>query len=84
MEVPNVKRDEYQLIDVNADDGNMSLLLDNGDTKDDLNLPRTTDGQYEDVAKECIQMFDDGKAITCTVIAAVGEEKLIAVREMAG
>jgi len=83
MEVPNVKRDEYQLLDVNADDGTLSLLLDSGETKDDLNLPRTTDGQYEDVSKELIQMFEDGKSVICTVIGACGEEKLIQVREMA-
>lgn len=82
MEVPFVKRDEYQLLDCNEADGQLSLLLENGDTKDDLNLPRTTDGQYEDVAQDTIKMFDEGKAVVCTVISACGEEKLIAVREM--
>ena len=39
MDVPNVTRAEYQLLDINMDDGTISLLTDSGDTKDDLNLP---------------------------------------------
>merc|ERR1719427_2542454 len=30
MDVPNVKRDEYQLLDVDANSGVLSLLLENG------------------------------------------------------
>merc|ERR1719453_1869837 len=33
MEVPNVKRAEYQLLDI--DDGFLSLMTNDGDTKDD-------------------------------------------------
>lgn len=84
MEVPNVKRSEYQVIDVNEDEGTLSLLMENGDTKDDLNLPRTTEGQYEDVAADTIKMFQQDMAIIVTVIGACGEEKIIAVREMPG
>lgn len=83
MEVPNVKRDEYQLIDCDEADGTLSLLLETGETKDDLNLPKTTEGQYEEVSQDCIKMFDEGKSVMCVVIAACGEEKLISVREMA-
>merc|ERR1712048_783281 len=38
VEVPFVKRIEYQLLDIN-NDGGVSLLLESGETKDDLNLP---------------------------------------------
>nr|AZL94369.1 putative N-acetyl-beta glucosaminidase [Nephromyces sp. MMRI] len=51
MEVPVVKRFELQLIDITSD-GFCSLLLDNGDTKDDLVLPKDSDGNYDDVAKK--------------------------------
>eukprot|EP00397_Hematodinium_sp_SG-2012_P030450 GEMP01032254.1.p1 GENE.GEMP01032254.1~~GEMP01032254.1.p1 ORF type:complete len:164 (+),score=49.90 GEMP01032254.1:45-536(+) len=81
MEVPNVKRDEYTLLDCNEADGTLSLLTESGETKDDLNLPRTTEGQYEDVSNECIKLFNDGKGVICTVIGACGDEKLISVRE---
>ncbi|KAM3223928.1 hypothetical protein ACQJBY_057368 [Aegilops geniculata] len=36
--VPHVNRTDYQLIDI-TDDGYVSLLTDNGNTKDDLKLP---------------------------------------------
>jgi len=38
MEVPFVKKNEYQLLDI-ADDGFVTLLLENGETKEDLKLP---------------------------------------------
>jgi len=82
MEVPNVKSEEYQLLDANEDDGHLSLLTKGGDVKDDLNLPKNTDGQYEDVAKDCLAMLADEKAVTCTVVSACGMEKLMSVREM--
>merc|ERR1740138_950444 len=39
LEVPFVKRTEYQLLTADKDSGEVSLLLESGETKDDLNLP---------------------------------------------
>merc|ERR1712187_669870 len=39
LEVPFVKRTEYQLLNADASTGEVSLLLEDGGTKDDLNLP---------------------------------------------
>jgi translation initiation factor 5A len=39
VEVPFVKRTEYQLLNCDGATGEVSLLLESGDTKDDLNLP---------------------------------------------
>merc|ERR1719409_2499727 len=39
IEVPFVKRTEFQALTVDGDSGEVSLLLDSGETKDDLNLP---------------------------------------------
>lgn len=44
MDVPNVSRREYQLLDV-SDDGFLSLMADDGDTKDDVRMP---DGEIGD------------------------------------
>merc|ERR1712207_94269 len=39
LEVPFVKRTEYQVLSVDKDSGEVSLLQEDGSTKDDLNLP---------------------------------------------
>ena len=39
IDCPFVKRTEYQLLTADAKTGEVSLLLEDGNTKDDLNLP---------------------------------------------
>jgi hypothetical protein len=39
LEVPFVKRTELQLLTADGDTGEVSLLMEDGTTKDDLNLP---------------------------------------------
>merc|ERR1739838_1046387 len=39
MEIPFVKHTEYQLLSADEDTGEVSLLTEDGTTKDDLNLP---------------------------------------------
>merc|ERR1739841_63781 len=39
LEVPFVKRTEYQVLTADEGSGEVSLLLESGETKDDLNLP---------------------------------------------
>merc|ERR1712186_160181 len=39
LEVPFVKRTEYQVLTADPDSGEICLLLESGATKDDLNLP---------------------------------------------
>merc|ERR1712107_482054 len=39
VDVPFVKRTEYQMLTADESSGEVSLLLDSGETKDDLNLP---------------------------------------------
>lgn len=84
MEVPFVKRTEFQLIDAN--DEGVSLLLDNGDTKDDLNLPdhvkigEPTD-EDKKISQEILKEVEAGdKEIYVTVLEALGQEKIVAVR----
>jgi len=73
MDVPNVKRRDFQLVDV-SDDGYLSLMDDGGNTREDLKLP---DG---DLGVEVKGQFDDGKDIMCTVLSACGEECVIATK----
>jgi len=84
LEVPFVKRTEYQLLTADADSGEVSLLLESGETKDDLNLPTFTNtGTPTDddkkVAEQILKGYDDGKECLITVLAACGMEKIVAV-----
>jgi len=81
MDVPNVNRVEYQLLDFDMDDQRISLLTDSGDTKDDLNIPVGTDGQPEEVCNQIQSLFDDGKDVKIIVLVACGKEKVVEARE---
>nr|AAI52189.1 Eif5a protein [Danio rerio] len=37
MDVPNIKRNDYQLVDIS--EGFLSLMMDNGDVREDLRVP---------------------------------------------
>ncbi|KAK4937847.1 translation initiation factor eIF5A [Elasticomyces elasticus] len=75
MDVPNVSRREFQLLDV-TDDGFLSLMSDGGDTKDDVKLP---DGE---VGEKISKLFiEDGKDTNVIVLAAMGEECAIDAKE---
>lgn len=73
MDVPNVSRNEYQLL--NVDDGFLSLMLPNGDTKDDVKVPEGEIG--EQIQSE----FKAGKDLLVTIVSAMGEEHAMAVKE---
>jgi len=72
MEVPNVKRKDYQLIGL--EDGFLSLMDDSGDTRDDLKCPEDAVG---DEIKTAIEKETD---ILVTCLSACGEECVIATK----
>ncbi|RMZ81064.1 hypothetical protein DV738_g2350, partial [Chaetothyriales sp. CBS 135597] len=77
MEVPNVKRTEYQLLDI-TDDGFLSLMADGGDTKDDVKLPDN------ELGERITKLFkDEEKDTNVIVLTAMGEECAIDVKEVA-
>ena len=79
VDAPIVKRLEVQLIDL-QDDGFCSLMLENGDIKEDIQLP--ADEWLKDVASKIKEMFEAGdKEILVTVLFSMGEEKITQVRE---
>mmetsp|Transcript_76249 Transcript_76249/g.172384 ORF Transcript_76249/g.172384 Transcript_76249/m.172384 type:complete len:168 (+) Transcript_76249:69-572(+) len=82
LDVPFVKRTEYQLLSADAESGEVSLLLESGETKDDLNLPtfvQTGEPTEDDTkcAEEIIKGIDDGKTVLAIVQSACGVEKII-------
>ena len=86
VSVPFVKRVEYQVLTADADSGNVSLLTESGDTKDDLNLPtfvKVGEPTEEDkkVTEEILGIMDKGeKDCMVTVLEACGEQKICAVK----
>ncbi|XP_024029426.1 eukaryotic translation initiation factor 5A-4 isoform X1 [Morus notabilis] len=75
-DVPHVNRTDYQLIDI-SEDGFVSLLTDNGNTKDDLRLP--TD---EALLTQIKDGFADGKDLVVSVMSAMGEEQISALKDI--
>lgn len=77
MDVPHVKREDYQLTDI-SDDGFVTLMSDNGEIREDLKVPEGELGCF--LRTE----FGDGKDLLCTVLAACGEECVIAMKPNSG
>jgi len=82
MDVPNVVRVEYQLLDADREEGAVSVLLENGDTKDDLNLPKDSTGNYEEVADQLLTALDEGKSLLITVLVSMDKEKIVSFKEI--
>jgi translation initiation factor 5A len=73
MDVPNVTRNEYAL--VNVDDGFLNLMTSDGTAKDDVKVPEG------DLGKQITTEFEEGKDLLVTIVSAMGEEQAISVKE---
>jgi len=72
VDVPNVNRSDFQLIDI-SDDGFVTLMTEKGDTRADLSVPS---GELGDKIREDFEKGDGN--IIITVMSACGEEVIIA------
>ncbi|EFX06095.1 eukaryotic translation initiation factor eif-5a [Grosmannia clavigera kw1407] len=75
MDVPNVTRREYQLLDI-SDDGYLSLMSDDGDTKDDVKMP---DGEIGEKINKLFKV--DEKDTNVIILTAMGEECAVEAKE---
>jgi len=75
MEVPNVVRREYQLLDI-TDDGFLSLMSDDGTTKDDVKMP---EGEVGDKIEKLFRTEE--KDTNVIVLTAMGEELAMDAKE---
>nr|XP_043903126.1 eukaryotic translation initiation factor 5A-1-like isoform X2 [Solea senegalensis]XP_043903127.1 eukaryotic translation initiation factor 5A-1-like isoform X2 [Solea senegalensis] len=72
MEVPNVTRKDYQVL--NISDGLLSLMDDTEDIREDLKLPEN------EMGKEIDTRFAQDQEFKITVLEAIGEEQIVAVK----
>jgi len=70
MDVPNVKRVEYSVIDIDSE-GYVSMMDDSSNTRSDIKLPEG------DLGEEIKSKFENGDGIKVTVLQALGEEAII-------
>ncbi|RKU47215.1 Eukaryotic translation initiation factor 5A [Coniochaeta pulveracea] len=84
MDVPNVTRREYQLLDV-SDDGYLSLMSDDGDTKDDVRMP---DGEIGEKINKLFKIDEKDTTSNClrfspdvVILTAMGEEAAVEAKE---
>merc|ERR1712078_640641 len=75
MDVPNVSRREYQLLDI-SDDGFLSLMTDDGDTKDDVKVP---DGGVGDRINKLFK--EEEKDVNVVILTAMGEQACMDAKE---
>lgn len=61
MDVPHVKREDYQLTDI-SDDGYLTLMNDAGDLREDLKLPEG------DLGAQLRSEFDVGKELLVSAL----------------
>merc|ERR1719446_1540862 len=86
LDVPFVKKTEYQVLSADPDTGEVSLLQEDGSTKDDLNLPNIVSvGEPTDednkIAKELVDEMEKGeKSVFVIVQSACGREKIIGTK----
>jgi translation initiation factor 5A len=73
MDVPNVKRTEYTL--VNIDDGFLNLMDSDANPKDDVKVPEG------ELGKQIEEGFEAGKDLLITIVASMGEEAAISWKE---
>ena len=72
VDVPHVTRTEYQLLDIDDDEGFLSLMDSEGNTKDDLKLPKD-----EELATKIKDALDGEKDVFVTVLSAIDIEQVI-------
>lgn len=73
MDVPHVRKTEFPLLDI--DDGFLSLMRDDGSSKDDVKLPD------DDVGQKIQQDFDLQKDLLVMIVSAMGEEHALSYKE---
>jgi translation initiation factor 5A len=68
IDAPVTTKATYTLLDVDASTGDLSLLIDSGETKEDVSLVRAEDGSFDEIGQEVARRFEQGEALQLTVL----------------
>jgi translation initiation factor 5A len=79
VEVPNIKRTEYQLIAIDGE-GFCTLMDTVGNTRSDLKLPNDTEDDAV-LAQRISESIDGGREVFVTVLSAMEIEKICEMKE---
>jgi len=79
-EEPILKRLEYQVLSINADDYVSLYVTDTGEMREDLKLPDDTDADKE-LSERIRDGVEEGKNIYITVLSSMNIEKIIEMQE---
>ena len=71
-----VKFTRYTLLDVDQEDGCVTLMDVNGEIKEDANLVKSEDGpeRFDAVGQEVARRFEEGEELEVVVFACMGRE----------
>ena len=74
INVPVTSKATFALCDVDASTGFLSLLTDDGETKEDVSLTRAEDGGFDALGAEVVQRFEAGESLKVTVLSIMGQD----------
>lgn len=77
IDIPVTSKEQFTLCDCDADTGFLSLLTQGGDCKEDVSLVRGEDGAFDEMGKEVLRRFEDGEALTLTVLSLLGRDVVV-------
>ncbi len=80
IDVPVTSKAQFALLDVDRSTGFLSLLKENGDTKEDASLGKAEDGaSFDAKGAEIFQRFEEGEDLKVTVLTIMGKDIVIDV-----
>ena len=79
--MPNIARAEYTLLDIN-DEGFLTLMMENGDTREDLKLPTGTE-DADKLAEMIKEAMAASQEVLLTVLKAMNEEQVSSMKVLA-
>ena len=75
INVPVTSKATFALCDVDTSTGFLSLLTDDGGTKEDVSLTHAEDGGgFDALGAEVVQRFEAGESLKVTVLSIMGQD----------